>query len=268
MPLVRRTSEATRSPPPCAPLADAASCLTALSLRKAGRSSPRAGGGLDAAEFAVELRGELREAVEIGLGVGGILDEVVGVEELGRVDVGAGVLADDVGRIAPPADRDVAIGQRIALEPGAIGALHDLQAGARRRGEGAEVERVDRREVGADHRREAVLPGLAAVAEQAAERGARALVDVERGRAFGRQRKVMLGDGVEQRLGAGLVDGASAAHRDGRGAAAKRGAGHADRQAGKRLAARQAQFTHLLTPLTRRARSGSVRPSGNCRRPR
>ena len=47
---------------------------------------------------------------------------MVGVEEARHVEIGADILDDDIGRVAPAADRDVAIGQREAVERGAIGA--------------------------------------------------------------------------------------------------------------------------------------------------
>ena len=82
----------------------------------------------------------MREPGEVGLGVGPVLDRVVGVEELRRVDVGADVLDHDIRRVAPAADGDVPVGLRKAFERGAVRALHDFDAGLRREGEAAGID--------------------------------------------------------------------------------------------------------------------------------
>ena len=75
--------------------------------------SPR---GLDASELAVQLLRVRLEACEIRFGVGSVLDAMLGVEETRDVEVGADVLNDCVGRVAPAADRDIAIGQCESLD--------------------------------------------------------------------------------------------------------------------------------------------------------
>ena len=74
---------------------------------------------------------------------------MLGVEEARHVEIGADVLDHDVRRVAPAADRDVAIGQGEAFERGAIGAAHDFDAGARRVGEAGGVDRFGAGEIGA-----------------------------------------------------------------------------------------------------------------------
>ncbi len=122
-------------------------------------------------ELAVELRGILGEAGEIGIGVGRGLDEMVGVEELGRVEIGADVLDHDIGRVAPAADGDVAIGQSEALECGLVGAAHHFDAGPHREGQSGDVDRIGAGKVAPERRRE-LLPARRASGRRAATRSA------------------------------------------------------------------------------------------------
>ena len=107
-------------------------CASALSIRNAGGTRPAAARRLHAAELAVELLRVRLQPREIRLGVGGVLDRMIAVEEARDVEIGADVLDDDVRRVAPAADGDVAVRQREALERRGVGAAHDLDAGARR----------------------------------------------------------------------------------------------------------------------------------------
>ena len=59
-------------------------------------------------ELIVELLGIGSQTGQIGLGVGGIVDLVIAVEEARHVEIGADVLDHDIGRVAPAADGDVA----------------------------------------------------------------------------------------------------------------------------------------------------------------
>src|SRR3546814_19899606 len=63
--------------------------------------------------------------------VGRCLHRMVAVEEFRNVEIGADILDHHVRRVAPTADRDVAIGQREARERDVIGAFDDREAGAR-----------------------------------------------------------------------------------------------------------------------------------------
>ncbi len=123
-----------------------------------GRNEPLRSGGAKPSHLAVELRRILRKSREVGFGVGAGLDRMIGVEELRGVDVGADVLDDDVGRIAIAADGDVAVRERKSLEAGAVGALHDLDAGAGWETERGRVDRLGPLEIGGDHLGKALLP--------------------------------------------------------------------------------------------------------------
>ena len=124
---------------------------------------------------------------------------MIAVEEARDVEIGADVLDDDVRRVAPAADRDVAVRQREAFERRRIGAAHDLDAGARRVREARRVEGVDALQVGAHLRRQALLPLRGAIGELRSQRRPRAGVDAERGRALGQEAQEVVGDAVEQR---------------------------------------------------------------------
>ncbi len=105
------------------------------------RHEPARARRLHAAELAVELLRVRLQPRQIRLGVSGVLDAMIAVEEARDVEIGADVLDDDVRRVAPAADRDVAVGEREALERRRIGAAHDLDAGARRRARGRPCRR-------------------------------------------------------------------------------------------------------------------------------
>ena len=120
------------------------SWLIAVVDQEIGRDQPLRPGGAHPAKLAVELTRILRKPAEIGFGVRAIVDRVVGVEELRRVDVGADVLDHDIGRVAPATDGNVAIGQGKALKRRSVGALHHFDAGASREGKGARVDRLGR----------------------------------------------------------------------------------------------------------------------------
>src|SRR3546814_19288246 len=64
------------------------------------------------------------------------------------VEIGADILDHDIGGVAPAADRDVAIGQRKAVERGAIGAVDHREAGARLMVESHGIDRANAGEVG------------------------------------------------------------------------------------------------------------------------
>ena len=84
---------------------------------------------------------------------------MLAVEEARDVEIGADVLDDDVGRVAPAADRDVAVRQREAFERRGIGTAHDLDAGAHRRATGRSCRTpLTRSRSVRDLRRQALLP--------------------------------------------------------------------------------------------------------------
>ena len=128
-----RAARSTRrcAPPSRAFFADSVICASALSIRNAGGTSPAAARGLHPAELSIELLRIRLQPRQVRLGIRGVLDAVIAVEEAGNVEIRADVLDDDVRRVAPAADSDVAVRKREAFERGRIGASHDLDAGAR-----------------------------------------------------------------------------------------------------------------------------------------
>jgi hypothetical protein len=94
------------------------------------RHEPLAARRLHPAKLALELPGIRLQPGEIGLGVCGRLDRMVTVEKTGNIEICADVLNHHVGRIAPAADRDVAVWQREALDCDCVRTPHDLDAGA------------------------------------------------------------------------------------------------------------------------------------------
>ena len=176
---------------------------------------------------------------------------MLAVQEARHIEIGADILDDDIGRVAPAADRDVAIGQSETLERGAIGAAHDLDAGARGEGQGGRVHGFGAGEVGANYRLDPVLPGLAAVGQARAQRRPLTFVDAERGGAFGLQPEQVLGDGIEQRLGFRLGRGAGLC-ADGPGAAGQRGQGACRSEQGEGLAAGKLEMGHAYAPEVRK----------------
>ena len=100
--------------------------LVEQEVRRHQAHGPR---GTDPRELAVELLGIGLKPRQIGFGIGGGFDRMLGVEEARHVEIGADILDHDVGRVAPAADGDVAIGQGEALERGRVGAADDFDAG-------------------------------------------------------------------------------------------------------------------------------------------
>ena len=128
---VRRSIDSTSEPPSRAFFAESAHLRQRLVDQERRRHEAGAARRLHAAELAVELLRVRLQPREIGLGVGGVLDRMIAVEEARDVEIRADVLNDDVRRVAPAADGDVAVRQREAFERRGVGAAHDLDAGAR-----------------------------------------------------------------------------------------------------------------------------------------
>ncbi len=107
---------------------------------------------------------------------------MIGIEETRDVEIGADILDDDVRRVAPAADGDVAIRKRETVERCRIRAPHDLEAGARRVREAARVEGVDAIEIHPKLFRQTPLALRGAIGEHGSQCGSRAGVDAQRGR--------------------------------------------------------------------------------------
>ena len=169
------------------------------------RHEPRCARRLHAPKLSVELLRIRLQPRQIRLGVSGVLDSMIAVQEARDVEIGADVLNDDIRRVAPAANRDVAVGERETFERRRIGTSHDLEAGAHRMREAARVEGVDALQVGAKLLRHPLLPLGGAIGELGSKSRSRAGVDAKRGRALRQQAKKIVGDPVEQRERVGLV---------------------------------------------------------------
>jgi len=97
------------------------------------RDHPLRCGGAQPLSFPRQHSGKLFQPGKIGLGIGGGLDRVVGIQKARHIEIRADILDHDIRRVAPRTHRDVAIGQRKPVERRAIGAFDDGQAGARHR---------------------------------------------------------------------------------------------------------------------------------------
>ena len=169
------------------------------------RHEPRCARRLDAPKLAVKLLRIRLQPRQIRLGVSGVLDSMIAIEEARDVEIGADVLNDDIRRVAPAANRDVAVGKRETFERRRIGASHNLEAGAHRMREAARVEGVDALQVGAKLLRDPLLPFGGSIGELGSKRRSRAGVDAQRGRALRQQAKQIVGNPVEQRERLALV---------------------------------------------------------------
>ncbi len=201
------------------------------------RDQPLAGSMSEPTELTVELGRIAVETGKIGLGIRRIFHRMIGVEKARHVEIGADVLNDHIGCVAPASDRDVAIGQRKSFERSAIGRAHDLDAGAGGMIKRGRIDRFGASEIGAKDGREPLLAGLAAVGKTRAQDRARSGVQAERGGGFRRQCQQILADRIEQGRNAGFPRWHRCASQ-GRRAAWKRDGRNAGRQRAERLAAR------------------------------
>src|SRR5688572_32635618 len=119
---------------------------------------------------------------------------MVAVEEPRYIEVGANVLNDDVRRVAPAANGDIAIGKRKTLRCGRVGAPYHLDGGPRGMGERRRVQRPDPLQVLAHLAGYPLLPLCRPIAQLRAKRGALARIETERGRGFGCEPKQVFRD--------------------------------------------------------------------------
>ena len=176
---------------------------------------------------------------------------MVGVEEARHVEIGADILDDDVGRVAPAADGDVAIGQGEAFERGRVGAADDLDAGPRRVAERGGVDRIRR----GRGRRGASARG-AAGPPPSGRRAASARPPVRPCRCRATLRSRATGEGDSRRSSRAVRDASASAVaralarlRRARRAQPETAGGRRWRQGGDRLAAAKGQFGQIFTPL-------------------
>ena len=109
---------------------------------------------------------------------------MVCVEEARHVEVGANILDHDIWRIPPAPDRDIAIGLGKAFEGGPVGGPNNLDASARGVGEPFRFDPFRPGEIGAQHRSNLVLTGLAAIRQPRSKDRARPGIEPEASGSF------------------------------------------------------------------------------------
>src|SRR5690349_20412014 len=127
---------------------------------------------------------------------------MIGIEELGSIYIGSDVLDDDVGGVAPASNGDIAIGLCEALKRSSIGAFHNLDARAGRKGKAARVHALNPCEVGLQRSRNSRLARCGTIFEAIAVGGARAFIDSERGCLCRLQSEEIFSDRAKERAGA------------------------------------------------------------------
>ena len=123
---------------------------------------------------------------------------MLGVEKARDVEIRADVLNDDVGRVAPAADRDVAVRQRETLDCEIERTFHDRDTRARRVRQARSLNRIEPGQIRAKRGGNAILSGGRSIGEPRAERLTLILIDAERRRAFWTEFQEVLGDLLEQ----------------------------------------------------------------------
>ena len=225
----RRASDSTSVPPSRAFFAESRICASALSIRNAGGTSPAPRAAAMRPQLAIELLRVRLQPCQVRLGVRRVLDSMIAVEESGNVQVGADVLDDDVRRVAPASDRDVAIRERESLERRRVRAAHHLEAGA---GGVRQTRRCRRRLTRARSARSCAAircwPSADRSASCDAKRRSRTGVDAQRRRALRRETQQVVGDSyraarsapASSATGTAGAGGASGAHAETSGKAA------------------------------------------------
>jgi hypothetical protein len=136
---------------------------------------------------------------QVSFGVGRVLDGMIGVEEPRDVEISADVLNHYVRRVAPVADRDVAIGQPKPVESRLVCAPNHLDAGPHRVRETRHVERLCAIHVVPDLVGDLPLPFGRSVRELGAQRRPITRVDPQRRGVLRKMAHEVLGNLVEQR---------------------------------------------------------------------
>ncbi len=167
--------------------------------QKHRRHQAGAAGRLHPGQLPVQLHGVRLQPRQIRLRVRGVLDRMVAVEESWDVEIRADVLDHDVGRVAPTADRDVAIRKSETLGRDRVCAPNHFDARARGVRERRGVDRPDAAQVVAHLAGNPLLSLRRPIGQLRAKRRAIAGIDAERGRAFRRQAKQVLGNPIDER---------------------------------------------------------------------
>ena len=166
----------------------------------------------------VQLFGEGAQPGHVGVGVGGVLDLVLGVEEVGGGLVGAGQLADHIGAGAEAATAEIEGADRGA---GLAGVTHRVVVDLFHRRQPRTVDSLQPPQLVGVERAPGGDAGGGFVAEPPLQVGVGPLVEAELGRAFRAAAKVLLEEGVEQgaqprAFGPGSLGGAGGQGREGR----------------------------------------------------
>jgi len=132
---------------------------------------------------------------------------MLGVEEAGDIQIRADVLNDDVRRVAPTADGDVAVGEGKPFECRRVGASNNLDAGAHRMREPRRIQGLRAIEVGANLLGNLLLSLCGAIGELRSQRRSRAGVDAERCRSLRPETKEVVCNLVEHSERIGLSGG-------------------------------------------------------------
>ena len=170
-----------------------------------GRHHAHGARAADPLQLSAQRGGHRAQPVEVEFGVLCIAHRLFAFEEARHVEIGADILDHDIGRVAPAADRNIAIGQREAVQRGGIGAADHFPAGALRRREvGLRQPAFRRLDAGSQGLRVTLLPGGRLVLDPAAQRGVAVGIDAQRGGAFGLMPQQRVGKCVELPLRAAV----------------------------------------------------------------
>ena len=159
------------------------------------RHSPGREVGLHPGGFLIEGRREGGDARQIGLGVLGRLDRMLGVEEVGQALVRPGQLRDRIGRGAEAA---AAIGETLAHDLGVAEEGQGVVIDALGFGQGAAVDGLELVHLRPEHRPVGIDLGLGPVIEAGLHGRHRALVHAQPGQGLGRLQQEGLDDPVHQ----------------------------------------------------------------------
>ena len=178
---------------------------TVRSMTKSGGTAPAAKSACIALGFLVQRRGEGLQAREIGLGVLGRLDAVLGVQEVRNAVVGPAQLVDRIGRREALAVGElVAGGDRVAEIFDRV--VVDLAA----RGQGLAVDGLHLGHEALEHHLVSLDLGGGAVVEARFQGGHRPGVQTQHGHRLGRRHDHLLDDALHQAFqgrGGGLLTG-------------------------------------------------------------
>ena len=212
--------------------------------QKGGRDHSLSPGRDNPFKLPIEDSGKLMQTCQIGSCVRIVRpSRVLGIEEARDIEIGPDILDHHIGRIAPAADSDIAIGQGKAVERNREGAFDHCQAGPRCRIERAGIDLADLVQTFAQQGSDLGLSGSRPVSQHRAQARVLALVDPQRGRTFRIESDHLPGQLVKIGRGIGRGRGAERALT-----ASKGQGGRSGPEQGKGLAAGKADLVHMQQP--------------------